>query len=164
MDITRWPTPKSDWLYSLQVKMEKGYTVSKTRPGSDCGSDHKQLIGKFKLEMKKLGKTIGPVRYELNEIPYDYTVEVTNRFKGLDLVDRVLKNYGWRFVTLYGKWWPNYLQEKEMQEGKGLSEEALQIANKRREAKGKGERESLEISSRKLEVPNHCRCWLQPWN
>ena len=54
--------------------------------------------------MKKLGKTIGPVRYELNEIPYDYTVEVTNRFKGLDLVDRVLKNYGRRFVTLYGKW------------------------------------------------------------
>ena len=74
MDITRWPTPKSDWLYSLQVKMEKVYTVSKTRPGSDCGSDHKLLIGKFKLEMKKLGKTIGPVRYELNEIPYDYTV------------------------------------------------------------------------------------------
>ena len=54
--------------------MEKVYTVSKTRPGSDCGSDHKLLIGKFKLEMKKLGKTIGPVRYELNEIPYDYTV------------------------------------------------------------------------------------------
>ena len=69
--------------------MEKVYTVSKTRPGSDCGSDHKLLIGKFKLEMKKLGKTIGPVRYELNEIPYDYTVEVRNRFKGLDLIDRM---------------------------------------------------------------------------
>ena len=68
--------------------------------------------------MKKLGKTIGPVMYELNEIPYDYTVEVTNRFKGLDLVDGVLKNYGWRFVALYEKWWPNYPQEKERQEGK----------------------------------------------
>ena len=77
---------------------------SQQKPGSDCGSYHKLLIGKFKLKMEKLGKTIGPVRYELNEIPYDYTVEVTNRFKGLDLVDRVLKNYGWRFVTLYGNW------------------------------------------------------------
>ena len=62
------------------------------------------LLGNSSLKMKKLGKTIGPVRYELNEIPYDYTVEVTNRFKGLDLVDIVLKNYGWRFIALYEKW------------------------------------------------------------
>ena len=62
------------------------------------------LLGNSSLKMKKLGKTIGSVRYELNEIPYDYTVEVTNRFKGLDLVDRVLKNYGWRFIALYEKW------------------------------------------------------------
>ena len=61
----------------------------KTRPGADCGSDHETLITKFRLKLKKVGKTAGPFRYELNQIPYDYTVEVRNRFKGLDLRDRV---------------------------------------------------------------------------
>ena len=69
--------------------MEKLYTVSKTRPGADCGSDHQLLIAKFTLKLKKVGKTTRPFRYDLNQIPYDYTVEVTNRFKGLDLIDRV---------------------------------------------------------------------------
>ena len=69
--------------------MEKLYTVSKTRPGADCGSDHELLIAKFRLKLKKVGKTIGPFRYDLNQIPYDYTVKVRNRFKGLDLIDRV---------------------------------------------------------------------------
>ena len=91
MDITRWSTLKSDWLYSLQPKMEKLYTVNKieTRPGADCGSDHELLITKFKLKLKKVGKTTRPFRYDLNQIPYDYTVEVRNRIKGLDLIDRV---------------------------------------------------------------------------
>ena len=62
---------------------------AKTRPGSDCGSDHELLIAKFRLKLKKVGKTTRPFKYDLNQIPYDYTVEVTNRFKGLDLVDRV---------------------------------------------------------------------------
>ena len=62
---------------------------AKTRPGADCGSDHEHLITKFRLKLKKVGKTTRPFRYELNQIPYDYTVEVTNRFKGLDLIDRV---------------------------------------------------------------------------
>ena len=74
MDITRWSTPKSDWLYPLQPKMEKLYTVSKTRPGADCGSDHELLIAKFRLKLKKVGKTARPFRYNLNQIPYDYTV------------------------------------------------------------------------------------------
>ena len=65
--------------------MEKLYTVSKTRQGADCGSDHELLIAKFRLKLKQVGKTIGPFRYDLNQIPYDYTVEMTNRFKGLDL-------------------------------------------------------------------------------
>ena len=69
--------------------MEKFYTVSKTRPGADCGSDHELLIAKCRHKLKKVGKTTKAFRYDLNEIPYDYTVEVRNRFKGLDLIDRV---------------------------------------------------------------------------
>ena len=61
---------------------------AKTRPGADCGSDHELLIAKFRLKLKKVGITIRPFRYDLNQIPYDYTVEVRNRFKGLDLIDR----------------------------------------------------------------------------
>ena len=68
--------------------MEKLYTV-KTRPGADCDSDHELLIAKFRLKLKKVGKTSRPFRYDQNQIPYNYTVEVTNRFKGLDLIDRV---------------------------------------------------------------------------
>ena len=62
---------------------------AKTRPGADCGSDHELLIAKFRLKLKKVGETTRPFRYDLNQIPYDYTVEVRNRFKGLDLIDRV---------------------------------------------------------------------------
>ena len=64
------------------------------------GSHHELLITKFRLKLKKVGKTTRPFRYDLNQIPYDYTVEVRNRFKGLDLIE-CLMNYGWRFVTLY---------------------------------------------------------------
>ena len=67
--------------------------------GADCGSDHELLIPKFRIKLKKVGKTTRLFRYDLNQIPYDYTVEVTNRFKGLDLLE-CLKNYGWKFVTL----------------------------------------------------------------
>ena len=62
---------------------------AKTRPGADCGSDHELLIAKFRLKLKTVGKTTRPFRYDLNQIPYDYTVEVRNRFKGLDLIDRL---------------------------------------------------------------------------
>ena len=72
---------------------------TKTRPGADCGSDRELLIIKFRLKLKKVGKTARPFRYDLNRIPYDPTVEVRNRFKGLDLIDRVPD--GMRFVTLY---------------------------------------------------------------
>ena len=91
-DITRESIPRSDGFYSLQLKMEKFYTVSKKtkrRPGADCGSDREILIAKFRLKLKKVGKTTRPFRYDLNQIPYNYTMEVTNRFKGLDLIDRM---------------------------------------------------------------------------
>ena len=76
-------------LYPLQPKMEKLYTSAKTRPGADCGSDHELLTAKFRLKLKKVGKTTRPFRYDLNQVPYDYTVEARNRFKGLDLIGRV---------------------------------------------------------------------------
>ena len=122
--------------------MEKLYTVSKTRPGADCGSDHELLIAKFRLKLKKVGKTTRPFRYDLNQIPYDYTLEVRNRFKGLDLIDRVPDEL-WNEV-------PDIVQEtgiktipmeKKCKKAKWLSAEALQIAVKRREAKSKGEKE-----------------------
>ena len=80
--------------------MQKLYTVSKTRLGADCGSDHECLIGKSRLKLKKVGETTRPFRYDLNQIPYDFTVEVINRFKRLFLIE-CLMNYGWRFMTLY---------------------------------------------------------------
>ena len=90
---------QSDWLYSLQL-WRISIKSAKTRPGTDCSSDCGLLIAKFRLKMKKLGKTTRPFRYDLNQIPYDYTVEVRNRFKGLDLIE-CLMIYGMRFVTLY---------------------------------------------------------------
>ena len=67
--------------------MEKLYTVSKNRLRADCGSDHELLIAKFRLKLNKVGKIARPFRYDLNQIPYDYTVEVRNRFTGLDLIE-----------------------------------------------------------------------------
>ena len=100
MDITRWSIPKSDWLYSLHLKMEKLYTVRKNKTRSWLDSDHELFIAKFRLQLKKVGKTTRPFRYDLNQIPYDYTVEVTNRLKAFDLIE-CLKNYGEKFMTLY---------------------------------------------------------------
>ena len=80
--------------------MEKLYTVNKNKTRSCCGSDHELLIAKFRLKLKKVGKTTRPFQYDLNQIPYDYTAEVRNRFKDLDLIE-CLMNYGRKFVTLY---------------------------------------------------------------
>ena len=85
---------------------------AKTRLGVDCGSDHELLVAKFRLKLKKVGKTTRLFKYDLNQIPYDYIVEVTNKFKELDLVDRVPKNSGWRFVTLYQMQWPKPSQRE----------------------------------------------------
>jgi len=73
---------------------------AKTRSGADCISDHKLFIAKFRLKLKKVGKTTRPFRYDLNQISYNYAVEMTNRFKGLDLIE-CLKNCGQWLMTLY---------------------------------------------------------------
>ena len=97
------------------------------------------LLNKFRLKLKKVGKTTRPSRYDLNQIPYDYAVDMTNRFKRLDLIE-CLKNYGWRFVTLYRRQGSRPSPGKSCKKGKWLSEKALQIAAKRREAKSKGKK------------------------
>ena len=87
-----------DYIFCSQ-RCSSSIQSEKTRPGADCGSDHDVLIAKFRLKLKKAGKTTRPFRYDLNQIPYDYTLEVRNRFKEPDLIE-CLMNYGQRFVTL----------------------------------------------------------------
>ena len=94
----------------------------------------------IRLKFKKVEKMTRTFRYDLNHIPYDYTVEVTNRFKGLDLTES-LKNYGWRFITLYRRLCSKPSPRKGNTKAKWLFEKALQIAQKLREAKGKGAKE-----------------------
>ena len=76
MDITRWSIPKSEDYILCYQRWRSSIQLAKTRPGADCGSDHELLIAKFRLKLKKVGKTTRPCRYDLNHIPYDYTVEV----------------------------------------------------------------------------------------
>ena len=118
--------------------METLIRSAKTRPGADCGSDHELLIANFRLKLKKVGKTTRPFRYDLNQIPYDYTVEVRNRLNGLDLIDR-LSDELWTEVR-------DIVQEtriktipieKKCKKAKCLSGEALEISVKRREMKSK---------------------------
>ena len=110
----------------------------KTRPGLDCGSNHELLIAKFRLKLEKVGKNTRTFKYDLNQMPYDYTVEVANRFKGLDLIES-LKNYGQRFITLYQRQWSKPSTRKR--NAQWLPDEALQIAERSREVKGKGKKE-----------------------
>ena len=142
MDITIWSTLKSNQLYSLQPRWGSCIQSAKPKLGANCGSDHELLITNFRLKLKKTGKTARPFRYDLNQNPCDYTVEVRNRFKGLDLIDRVpdeLWNEVHDIVQEAGiKTIP---KKKKCKKIRWLSEEALQIPMKRREAKGKGEKE-----------------------
>ena len=115
----------------MQPKMESSTQPTKTRPGVDCGSGHELLITKFRLKLKKLGKTARPFRYDLNQIPYDYTVEVRNRLKGLDLIDKVPDEL-WNEVSdiVQETGIKTIPMEKKCKKAKWLSGEALQIAVK----------------------------------
>ena len=112
------------------------------RPGPDCGSDHELFIAKFRLKLKKVGKTTRPSRYDLNQILYDYTVEVMNRFKVLDLIDRVPEELWTEVCDIVQETVIKTIpKKKKCKKAKWLSEEVLQTAMKRREVKGKGEKE-----------------------
>ena len=147
-----WTSPDGQHQYQTDYilcsqKWRSSIQSAKTRPGADCGSDHELLITKFRLKLKKVGKTARPFRYDhLNQIPYDYTVEVRNRFKGLDRIDRepdalwtgvrdIVQETGIKTIPM----------EKKCKKEKWLSGEALQIAVKRREGKSKGERKDTNI-------------------
>ena len=124
--------------------LKDGNTIqsAKTRLGADCVSDHELLIAKFSLKVNKVGKTSRTFRYHLNQIPYDYTVEVRNRFKGLDLIDRVPDEL-WMEVRdiVQETGIETIAKKKKCEKAKWLSNEVLQIAMKRREVEGKGEEE-----------------------
>ena len=105
------------------------------------GSDHELLIAKFRLKLKKIGKTTRPFRYDLNQMPYDYTVEVRNRFKGLDLIDRMPEELWTEVCDIVQEAVIKTIpKEKKCKKAKWLSDKALQIAEKRREVKDKGEK------------------------
>ena len=106
----------------------------KTTPGSDCGSDHEILIAKFRLKLKKVGKTT--LKYDLNQIPYDYTVEVTNRFKGLDLIDRLPEDLWTEVHDIVQEAVTKTIpRKKRCKKAKWFSEEALQVAEGKKEGR-----------------------------
>ena len=108
--------------------MEKLYTVNKNKTGADCGSDHELLIAKFRFKLKKVGKTIQSLRYDQNQIPYDYIVEVRNRFKGLDLIDRVPDELWMELCDIVKETGIKTIpKKKKCKKAKWLSDEALQI-------------------------------------
>ena len=124
----------------MQLKWRSSIQSAKTRPGADCDSDHELLIAKFRLKLKKVGKITRPFRYDLNQIPYDYAVEVRNRLKELDLIDRMPDEL-WTEVhdIVQEAGIKTIHKKKKCKKAKWLSEEALQTAVKR-EAESKGEK------------------------
>ena len=119
---------------------------AKTRLGADYGSDHEFLIAKLRLKLNRVGKTPRPFRYDLNQIAYDYTVEVRNRFKGLDLIDRVPDELWTEVHDIVQETGIKTIPtEKKCKKAKWLSGEALHTAVKRREVKNKGKRKDISI-------------------
>ena len=125
----------------MQTRWRSSIQSAETRPGADCGSDHELPIAKFRLKLKKVGKTTRPFSYDLNQIPSDYTVEVRNRFKGLDLIDRVSDELWTEVRDIVQETGIKTIpMEKKCKRTKWLSEEALQTAVKRREVRSKREK------------------------
>ena len=145
--LNTWTSPDDqhrnqiDYIICSQ-KWRSTIQSAKTRPGADCGSDHELLIAKFRLKLKKVGKTTRPFRYDLNQIPYDYTVEVRNRFKGLDLIE-CLMNYGLRFMTLYRRQGSRpsprkkKMQKSKMTVAQGLTNSCEKKRSQKQRRKGK---------------------------
>ena len=146
-----WTSPdgqhrnQTDYILCSQ-RWRSSIQSAKTRQGADCGSDHELLIDKFRLKLKKAGKITGSFRHGLNQIPYEYIVEVRNRFKGLDLIDKMPDEL-WTEVrdTVQETGIKTILKKKKCKKAKWLSEEALQIAVKGREAKRKEKRKDIPI-------------------
>ena len=141
-----WTSPDSQYVNQIDYipcsLRQRSYIKSaQTRLEHGCASDHKLLIAKFRLKWKKVGKTTRLFRYDINQIRYDYTVEVTNRFKRLDLIDRVPEELWTEVHDIVQQTVMKTIPNKKRKKGKWLSEEALQIAEKRRDTKGKGEKE-----------------------
>ena len=141
--LNTWASP--DGQYQNQIgyilcskRWRSSIQLAKTRLGADCGSDHELHIAKFRLKLKKVGKATRPFRYDLNRVPYCHTVEMTNRFKGLDLIDRVPEELRMEVHDIVQETGNKTIPiEKKCKKAKWLSGEALQIAVKRREAKKK---------------------------
>ena len=152
-----WTSPDGQHQYQIDSilcsqKWRSFIQSVKTRPGADCGSDHELLITKFRFKLKKVGKTTRPFRYDLNHIPYDYTVEVRNRFKGLDLIDRVPDELQTEVCDIVQETGNKTIpKKKKCKKAKWLSEEALQIAVKRREVKSKGKKERYKHLNAELQ-------------
>ena len=118
--------PRNNYFSTLSQRWRISIQSAKTRPGADYGSDHELLIVKFRLKLKKVGKTTRPFRYDLNQIPYDYTVEVGNGFKGLDLIDRVSEELCTEVHDIVQETEIKTIpKKKKCKKAKWLSEEAL---------------------------------------
>ena len=140
-DITKWSILKSKLITFFVAKDgEAVYSQQKTRPGANCSSDHQLLKAKFRLKLEKTRKNNRPPRYDLNQIPYEFTVDITNRFKGLDLVNSVPEEL-WTEVSNIVQANKTIPKKNKSKKAKWLAEEALQIVEKRREVKSKGKRE-----------------------
>ena len=153
----KWVWHKTSWRRKPLTPPQSRQKLqsTKTRPQADCGSDHELLIARFRLKLKKVGKTTRPFGYDWNQISYDYTVKVTDTFKGLDLIDRVHEELLAEVCDIVQEAVIKTIsKKKKCKKAKWLSEEALQIAEERREAKGKKEMERYPYECRMPKTSN----------
>ena len=151
MDTTRWSHQNQTYYILCSQRWRSSIQSAKTRAGADCDSDHQLLIAKFRLNLKKVGKTTRPFRYDLNQIPFDYTVEVRNRFKGLDLIDRVPDELQTEACT--GDRDKDHPHEKEMQKSKMAIWGSL--INSCEEKRSEKQRRKLKILTSECRVPKN---------